>query len=236
MFGRSGAATNTYRVSDADVQAGKAFLLPKEDISSASPGGSVFDIPVRAVAVELIQDGVNPSFTERYSDERIVKATIVGVVDNPDITPDPDNNWTFDTNTQTVSSTMNEDTLLQMNFVTGTEDDDNSETFDFLIKNIPDGVLLTDSSVQELNLNVSSSENGKPIYSVSANVLSNIYIKPFEDFSGTITFDLIQTNTEPDGDSKSFPLTINVDVLPIVETDVNLYEHTFIRRRQNHYF
>ena len=219
--------TGAIRVSDADVKAGNAFLKPKEDMSSASPGGEVFQILVKAIAVESAVDGVSPAVEEASSGTRIVEITLEGVNDDPEFDSGPDGAWNY---TPGVAGSGElyaegaEDTLIALNFGTGTQDDDGSEKFNFLLKNIPDGFELVDENGAYVYLKVSGEENGKPVYSVSADELANLYLKPVADFSGEITFDLVQTNTEPDGASTSYPQTVRIDVLPVVEDAVTLYD------------
>ena len=227
-LGQTIAGTNVVRVSAADINNNTAFLKPKEDISSASPGGSIFDLPVRAVAVESAVDGVAPAVPETFSGERVIKLTIVGVNDLPEFDPGNDNLWTYTPGSVSGEGSLSaqglEDTLIALNFGTNTEDDDGSEVFDFSIKNVPKDAELVDADGNFAILKISGEENGSPVYSLSAAELSNLFIKPAEDFSGMIDFDLVQTNTEPDGASTSYAQTVSIEVLPQVEGDVNLYD------------
>lgn len=219
-------SANFYRVSADDVDNGLAFLKSKEDISSASPGGGIFDIPVKAIAVESSAEGVASSTKETASDERIAQLQIQGIVDMPKILPDADGDWSFNSDTDVISGSVNEDQLIRLDFITGTEDDDDSEKIAFLIKNVPEQVQLVDSEGNLASLKVVGEENSSPVYSLSADELVNLYLKPLADYSGLLQIDLIQTNTEPDGDSGSFPMTIKLDVLPVVEptSEINLFD------------
>lgn len=200
-----------YRITDQQVNDDLVFLKPLEDISSHS---DTFSLTVQSVAIETSVDGIDPITVEALSNPRTVDVVVKGVVDQPAITPDAI--WSFDGTV--ISGSFNEDELIALDFSTGTEDDDGSESFDFVIRGIPDGVELVDSNGNPQTLNVLGSFNGSPQYSVSATELANLYVKPQTDFSGSIVFDLIQTNTEPDGDSNSFDLQVNLTIVPVVDT------------------
>ena len=227
LGGLQSQITHVVRVSDAEVKLGHAFLKPLEDMSSASPGGEIFKIPVRAVAVEATEEGISPSQEESYSAYRDVEITIVGVNDAPVFGAGPDNLWGYASvgaGSGDLTAEAAEDTLIPLNFYTGTADDDGSESYEFLIKNVPQGVELVDANGDAVHLKVAGEEGGQPIYSVTADELNHLYVMPYEDFSGEITFDLLQINTEPDGASTSYPQTVTINVLPVVEGNVNLYD------------
>ena len=205
----------TYRVSDADVQADRVYLKPLEDISSAS--GGVFQLSVSAVAVESAVDGVTPSLEEAASAPRTVNVEVEGVVDSPTVGPGPDGAWSFDGST--ISGSFIEDSLIPLNFTTGTEDDDASEVFDFTLEGVPQNVTLVDASGDPANLDVAGTDAmGRPIYSVTSAQLAALQIKLEQDFSGQILFQINQTNTEPDGDSATFSLPVDITVTPVVDS------------------
>ncbi|MEC5398063.1 T1SS-143 repeat domain-containing protein [Uliginosibacterium sp. H1] len=208
-----------YRVSQADVQADQRFLKPREDISSVTMSLSV---DVAAVAVESAAEGIAPAVPETLSPTQTVSISLRGVVDEPAVGPGPGNAWRYDSGTRTISGSFNEDSLIRLDFVTGTEDDDASEVFDFVIGGAPAGVQFVDGTGTPVQLKVLGSFNGTPIYSLTAAELANLYVKPPADFSGSISFELLQTNTEPDGDNDRFDMVVNIEVLPVDDTQDGL--------------
>ena len=202
-----------YRVSDVDVQNSLVYLKPNEDISSVSENVS---LTVAAVAIESSVDGIAPSVPEALSPPRTVELKVKGVVDNPTIGTGPDNAWSFDGSN--ISGTFNEDTPIALNFATGTEDDDASEVYSFVISDLPDGVKLVNENGSDAELPVIDEFNGKPVYSVSATELASLFILPVTDYSGQLSFGLKQVNTEPDGDSDKFNLVVDITINPVVDT------------------
>ncbi|MEE2729422.1 MAG: hypothetical protein VYA55_01315 [Pseudomonadota bacterium] len=202
-----------YRVSDADVQNGVVFLKPLDDISSVS---SSFSMQIQSIATESSVDGIDPAVPEALSAPRTINIDVQSVVDEPAVGPGPDNAWSFDGTT--ISGSFAEDSLIPLNFSTGTEDDDGSEIFDFVLRDLPAGVQLVDANRDLAQLNVTGTFNGKPVYALTATELSNLFVKTATDFSGQVQFGLIQTNTEPDGDSGSFNLVVDITVTPVVDT------------------
>lgn len=204
-----------YQASADDVANGLVFLKPKEDISSINGN---FTISVVAIATESAADGIDPALDEARSAPRDVIVALEGVVDTPDVGPGPDNAWSFDSNTLTISATYDEDALIPLNFDIGTTDDDGSEVFDMVLRDLPDGVTLVNADGSPADVIVSGEFNGKPTYSVTADQLSSLYLKIPEDFSGELVFDLQQFITEPDGDADDFLLTVDIDLTPVIDT------------------
>lgn len=202
-----------YRVTA--VQLSGAFVKPLEDISSVSGN---FSISVIAIATESTVDGIAPAVPEAQSAPRNVTVKLTGVVDLPAVDPGPDNYWTFDQGAKTISAAFDEDRLVPLNFVVSSQDDDGSEAMDLVIANLPDGVEITDSNGVPVNLPVVGELNGQPVYAVTASLLSTLFIKPLADFSGLLSFNLFQTNTEPDGDSASYDMSVNITLLPVVDS------------------
>ncbi|MAA64047.1 MAG: hypothetical protein CL581_04605 [Alteromonadaceae bacterium] len=206
-------STGVYRVADSLVASNAAFLKPKEDISSIDGN---FEIKVKAISTVSAADGIAPTTEEAESPERTVIVELQGVVDSPAIGPGADGAWSFDgTN---ITATYNEDELIPLNFSVGTNDDDGSEIFDFVLRDLPDGAQLVDASGNLLELKVTGEYNGKPTYSLTADELGAIYVKPPADYSGQLRFELQQFNVEPDGDSGEFDLVVDVTINPQVDT------------------
>ena len=204
-----------YRISEAQLTGNQAFVKPLEDISSAS--GS-FSIGVMSIATESTVDGLAPVTVEAQSAVRNVTVKVTGVVDLPAVDSGVDDYWSFDQDTGVISATFDEDTLVPLNFVVSSEDDDGSEEIDLVIANIPVGVILTDSNGDPVSLLVVGEQNGQPMYSVSSAQLSALFIKPLADFSGLLSFDIYQTNTEPDGDNASYDMRVEINLLPVVDS------------------
>ncbi|MGP4844109.1 T1SS-143 repeat domain-containing protein [Marinobacter sp. 1Y8] len=206
-------STGIYRVPDSLVSSSAAFLKPKEDISSIDGN---FQIKVKAISTESDADGIAPTTPEAESAERTVIVDLQGVVDTPAIGPGADGAWSFDgTN---ITATYNEDDLVPLNFSVGTNDDDGSEIFDFVLRDLPDGAQLVDASGNPLDLKVTGEYNGKPTYSLTATELGATFVKPPADYSGQLTFELQQFNVEPDGDSGEFDLIVDITLEPQVDT------------------
>lgn len=214
-----GVSDGVFRVSADAVTSGDVYLQPKEDISSINGN---FHVSVVAIATESSADGIDPSVEEARSNPRDVTLAIKGVVDTPSVGAGPDGAWAFDEGSLTISGTYNEDELIPLNFEVGTNDDDGSEVFDFVIRDLPDGVTLVDADGNPVDLLISGEYNDQPTYSLTAAQLNNLYVKPPPDYSGDLSFSLQQFNTEPDGDTGGFDLTVDITVAPVVDTDDGL--------------
>jgi T1SS-143 domain-containing protein len=214
-------SAGVYRVTDVHVQkpdlADRLFLSPLEDISSVS---GTFSVDVTAIAVESSVGGIAPAVDETRSVTRSVSVEVEGVVDLPIIGAGPDGLWSFDgTN---ITATVSEDSLIPLNFTTGTEDDDGSEVFDFVLRDLTADVAIVDVDGNAINLPVLGVFNNLPQYAVSAAQLASLYLQPTDDFSGQLTFQLLQTNTEPDGDSYTTELVVDISITPVVDTTNNI--------------
>ncbi len=211
-----GVSDGVFRVSAEAVANGDVFLKPKEDISSINGN---FTVSVVAIATESSADGIEPSVEETRSNPRDVTLVIKGVVDTPSVGPGPDDAWDFDQDSLTIGGTYDEDELIPLNFEVGTNDDDGSEVFDFVIRDLPEGVALVDADGNPVDLLISGEYNGQPTYSLTAAQLGNLYVKPPQDYSGDLSFSLQQFNTEPDGDTGGFDLTVDITLSPVVDTE-----------------
>ncbi|MFA0125927.1 hypothetical protein AB4400_31675, partial [Vibrio sp. 10N.261.48.A2] len=58
-----------------------------------------------------------------------------------------------------------------------------------------------------------------PVFQVSNAQLNDLYLKPITDFSGELELTVIAISTEPDGDSGEFPMTLKVELAPIVDQE-----------------
>lgn len=210
-----------YRVTAAQLSGNQAFVKPLEDISSTTNGD--FTISVISIATESTVDGIAPSLVEAQSAARNVTVKLTGVVDLPAIDTGS-TGWVFDQAAGTITATFAEDGqglalgLVPLNFVVSSQDDDGSESMDLVITGIPQGVLLTNSAGVLALLPVVGEQNGFPLYAVTSAQLSSLYIRPPVDFSGLLSFHIYQTNTEPDGDSESYDITVNINLTPVVDT------------------
>ncbi|MFQ3322309.1 MAG: hypothetical protein ACI90U_000115 [Pseudomonadales bacterium] len=208
-------SAGVYRVTDVQVQANLVFLMPLEDISSIN---GMFSVDVTAISIELsVGVDVAPAVTEARSATRTVSVEVESVFDLPAIGAGPDGLWSFDgTN---ITATVAEDSLIPLNFTTGTEDDDGSEVFDFVLRDLSADVAIVDAGGNTINLPVLGVFNNLPQYAVSATQLASLYLQPADDFSGQLTFQLLQTNIEPDGDSGTYTINVDISINPVVDTD-----------------
>ena len=221
-----------WMVSGADVLANNAFLIPKEDVSSATFG--TFSISVRSFSIENSQDGIPPindplNPNPNYSDPQSLTIKLRGVAnDAPTIDADPAR-WTMDETSSTISNlaTLAEDAPIKLDFLLKTSDDDGSETLDLTLTGLPEGAKLLDASGVQVNLPVVDFVGGQPVYSVSAAQLATLSLLPITDFSGDIRLTLNAQSTEKDGDSETFELTVALKVSPVIdETASNLQTTT----------
>ncbi|WP_408063557.1 RTX toxin [Vibrio pelagius] len=208
---------NTYLVSAEAIDNGVAYLQPKEDISSYTE--DLF-IKVTAVSTESTIDSLVPVNEHAYSDTKVIDIFLKGVVDEPTVVDGGNAHWQYDSDTKVISnqSTMDEDGLIQLDFVVQTTDDDVSEEINILLTDIPEGTQLVDSAGNPVLLTIASVDPVTgPVFQVSNTDLSNLYLKPVGDFSGEIELTVIAVSTEPDGDSGSFPMTLKVTLEPVVD-------------------
>ncbi len=206
-----------YLVPAADVLAGTALLVPKTDISSFT---ETLSINVTAVATESDADGLIPVPRTAESATQTVSIHLAGVVDEPVITDGGAGHWDYDAPSQTISNVVdfNEDSLIPLDFIVTTSDDDGSEVINILLTNLPAGINLVDSGGLTYPLQVVGNDPVTGlIYQVNNTILDQLYIKTADDFSGTIDFDGTIVSTEPDGDTGEFPLHIAIEVKPIVD-------------------
>ncbi|MCG9692980.1 RTX toxin [Vibrio sp. Isolate22] len=180
---------NTYLVSAEAIENGTAYLIPKEDISSFTED---LYIKVTAVSYESTIDSLVPVNVKAVSDTETINIFLKGVVDEPIVVDGGNAHWEYDSDTKVISnqSVLNEDGLIRLDFVVQTSDDDVSEEINVLLTNIPEGTLLVDAL-------------GEPV----------------PDFSGELELTVIAISTEPDGDSGEFPMTLKVELAPVVDQE-----------------
>ncbi|MEL0607741.1 RTX toxin [Vibrio echinoideorum] len=210
---------NTYLVSAEAIENGTAYLIPKEDISSFTE--DLF-INVTAVSYESTIDSLDPVNVTALSDTQSINIFLKGVVDEPIVVDGGNAHWEYDSDTKVISnqSVLNEDGLIRLDFVVQTTDDDASEEINILLTNIPDGTLLVDSLGEPVSLTIAYIDDVTgPVFQVSNAQLNDLYLKPVTDFSGEMELTVIAISTEPDGDSGEFPMTLKVELAPIVDQE-----------------
>ncbi|TVU65845.1 RTX toxin [Vibrio atlanticus] len=210
---------NTYLVSAEAIENGTAYLIPKEDISSFTE--DLF-INVTAVSYESTIDSLDPVNVTALSDTQTINIFLKGVVDEPIVVDGGNAHWEYDSDTKVISnqSVLNEDGLIRLDFVVQTTDDDASEEVNILLTNIPDGTLLVDSLGEPVSLTIAYIDDVTgPVFQVSNAQLNDLYLKPVTDFSGEMELTVIAISTEPDGDSGEFPMTLKVELAPIVDQE-----------------
>ncbi|MEZ9671680.1 Ig-like domain-containing protein [Vibrio lentus] len=210
---------NTYLVSAEAIENNVAYLIPKEDISSFTE--DLF-IKVTAVATESTVDSLDPINVTALSDTKTINIFLKGVVDEPIVVDGGNAHWEYDSDTKVISnqSVLNEDGLIRLDFVVQTSDDDVSEEINILLTNIPDGTLLVDSLGEPVSLTIAYVDDVTgPVFQVSNAQLNDLYLKPVTDFSGELELTVIAISTEPDGDSGEFPMTLKVELAPVVDQE-----------------
>lgn len=210
-------SANTYLVTAAALASSSALLQPKADISSYTESLS---IQVTAIATESTIDGLAPVNETAESDSKFITINLKGVVDEPDVLDGGQGHWQYNDATKVISnaSPLNEDELIQLDFIVQTSDDDVSEEVNVLLGNIPQGTSLVDVNGEPVTLPIAYVDaTTGPVYQVSNTVLANTYLKPDQDFSGALNLDVIVVSTEPDGDSAEFPLTVELNISPVVD-------------------
>ncbi|MCL1068446.1 adhesin [Shewanella olleyana] len=214
-----------------------ATIIPLADASSANFGD--ITIQVRSFAQESTQDGIDPIDTivqpdPHYSESQTLTISLRGVAnDAPTITSDPAV-WELnpDGNINSVVP-FNEDTDIPLSFTLVTSDDDGSETLSIRLVGLPEGASFIDANDQTVNLPVVGFEAGEPVFSVTADLLSTLSIRPPEDFSGQINLSLFIESTELDGDTAEYELNLNIDIAPVVdETATSLRTTSYGREDQ----
>ncbi|MEZ9314709.1 Ig-like domain-containing protein [Vibrio lentus] len=210
---------NTYLVSAEAIENGTAYLIPKEDISSFTED---LYINVTAVSYESTIDSLDPVNVTALSDTKTINIFLKGVVDEPIVVDGGNAHWEYDSDTKVISnqSVLNEDGLIRLDFVVQTSDDDVSEEINILLTNIPDGTLLVDSLGEPVSLTIAYVDDVTgPVFQVSNAQLNDLYLKPVNDFSGELELTVIAISTEPDGDSGEFPMTLKVELAPVVDQE-----------------
>ncbi|ARN75145.1 type I secretion C-terminal target domain-containing protein [Oceanicoccus sagamiensis] len=211
-----------YRASAEDIETGGTiFMQPKEDLSKVT---EVPTISVRSVAIENTEDGVTPSLDESFSPVKTFTVKLTGVADAPAIDPGPNGSWSYNPGSGIISATTTfaEDSRIALDFAISTQDDDGSEDISLHLSGIPEGAVLTNGAGDEVFLPVfDASNSSNPVYTVTLAQMADLYIQPPQDYSGTIALALEQINTEPDGDSAAFDLTVQFVVAPVIDTAGN---------------
>ncbi|MFA0087213.1 RTX toxin [Vibrio sp. 10N.261.51.F12] len=208
---------NVYWLESDALDSSLALLVPKEDISSVTQSLS---IQVTAVSRESTQDGLDPVNEFARSDTQTVNITLQGVVDEPIVEDGGNGHWSFDSDNNVIQTVTEfpEDELVPLDFMFVSPDDDQSEVLNVLLTDLPDGVRLVDSNGNPITLTIASIDpNTGPVYQLSNEELSQLYLKTEEDFSGRVEFKALVTTTEPDGDSARFSYTVQVDLTPVVD-------------------
>ncbi|WP_139685346.1 T1SS-143 repeat domain-containing protein [Vibrio tasmaniensis] len=215
--GTAKIGNNSYSVTAAAIASGKAYIQPKEDISSFTED---LYIKVTAVATESTVDSLVPINGQASSDTKTINIFLKGVVDEPTAVDGGNGHWQYDSDSKIISnqSVLNEDGLIQLDFVVQTTDDDLSEEINILLTNIPTGTLLVDSTGQPVSLTIAYIDDVTgPVLQVSNTQLAELYLKPVGDFSGGFELTVIAISTEPDGDTDEFPMTLKVELAPVVD-------------------
>ncbi|MGR4998890.1 Ig-like domain-containing protein [Vibrio celticus] len=210
---------NTYLVSAEAIENGTAYLIPKEDISSFTE--ELF-IKVTAVSYESTVDSLDPVNVTALSDTKTINIFLKGVVDEPIVVDGGNAHWEYDSDSKVISnqSVLNEDGLIRLDFVVQTSDDDVSEEINILLTNIPEGTLLVDALGEPVSLTIAYVDDVTgPVFQVSNAQLNDLYLKPVPDFSGELELTVIAISTEPDGDSGEFPMTLKVELAPVVDQE-----------------
>ncbi|BEU03205.1 type I secretion protein [Agarivorans sp. OAG1] len=211
------SSPNTYLVQANELDAGIVSLIPKPDISSFTES---LTLSVTAIASESTIDGLVPSPVTAESSAQIITVSLTGVVDTPTVADAGAGNWAIDQANNVISNqaSFNEDQLFALDFEFSTSDDDASESINLLITNLPDNIRLVDSLGNPYSLEVVGKDPVTgAIYQVNNSILSQLFVKTDDDFSGELSFDIKAISTEPDGDSGEFEYTVNIEVSPVVD-------------------
>ena len=219
LTGLNGAAVTdlgggVWSALSSDIIADNVQIIPLADISSIS---GTFTIDVQAVAIDSITDGVPVQGGENRSDSKTLTVILQGVIDAPTMAASAD--WSFDANNLTITNTAThfEDNNVPLNFEIITSDDDGSEIISLTITGFPEGFSLVDGVGDDADLQVIGFESGLPVYSVTPSQLQALFVKPENDFSGKLNFQITAITTEPDGDSGEFPIVVEILLNPVVD-------------------
>ncbi|MEZ8882503.1 RTX toxin [Vibrio sp. 10N.261.51.A7] len=217
--GTAKIGNNSYSVTAEAIANGVAYIQPKEDISSFTEDLS---IDVTAIATESTIDSLIPINGQASSDTKTINIFLKGVVDEPIAVDGGNGHWQYDSDSKVISnqSVLNEDGLIQLDFLIQTTDDDVSEEINILLTNIPEGTLLVDALGEPVSLTIAYVDDVTgPVFQVSNAQLDDLYLKPVLDFSGELELTVIAISTEPDGDSGEFPMTLKVELAPVVDQE-----------------
>ncbi|TKF84704.1 RTX toxin, partial [Vibrio sp. F13] len=217
--GTAKIGNNSYSVTAEAIANGVAYIQPKEDISSFTEDLS---IDVTAIATESTIDSLIPINGQASSDTKTINIFLKGVVDEPIAVDGGNGHWQYDSDSKVISnqSVLNEDGLIQLDFLIQTTDDDASEEINILLTNIPEGTLLVDALGEPVSLTIAYVDDVTgPVFQVSNAQLDDLYLKPVLDFSGELELTVIAISTEPDGDSGEFPMTLKVELAPVVDQE-----------------
>ncbi|WP_061016508.1 RTX toxin [Vibrio splendidus] len=215
--GTAKIGNNSYSVTAEAIANGVAYIQPKEDISSFTEDLS---INVTAIATESTVDSLIPINGQASSDTKTINIFLKGVVDEPIAVDGGNGHWQYDSDSKVISnqSVLNEDGLIQLDFLIQTTDDDVSEEINILLTNIPEGTLLVNALGEPVSLTIAYVDGVTgPVFQVSNAQLNDLYLKPVPDFSGELELTVIAISTEPDGDSGEFPMTLKVELAPVVD-------------------
>ncbi|MEZ8036324.1 T1SS-143 repeat domain-containing protein [Vibrio crassostreae] len=215
--GTAKIGNNSYSVTAEAIANRVAYIQPKEDISSFTEDLS---INVTAIATESTVDSLIPINGQASSDTKTINIFLKGVVDEPIAVDGGNGHWQYDSDSKVISnqSVLNEDGLIQLDFLIQTTDDDVSEEINILLTNIPEGTLLVDALGEPVSLTIAYVDDVTgPVFQVSNAQLNDLYLKPVPDFSGELELTVIAISTEPDGDSGEFLMTLKVELAPIVD-------------------
>ncbi|MEZ9661385.1 type I secretion C-terminal target domain-containing protein [Vibrio sp. 10N.261.52.F3] len=217
--GTAKIGNNSYSVTAEAIANGVAYIQPKEDISSFTEDLS---IDVTAIATESTIDSLIPINGQASSDTKTINIFLKGVVDEPIAVDGGNGHWQYDSDSKVISnqSVLNEDGLIRLDFVVQTSDDDISEEINVLLTNIPEGTLLVDALGEPVSLTIAYIDDiTGPVFQVPNSQLNDLYLKPVPDFSGELELTVIAISTEPDGDSGEFPMTLKVELAPVVDQE-----------------
>ncbi|MGR5467256.1 RTX toxin [Vibrio astriarenae] len=212
---------NTYLVEASDVESGEVKLISKADISSVTESLS---IDVTAVSKESTIDGLTPITEEARSETKTITIDLKGVIDEPVVIDGGNGHWQFDDNAGdkdgeiSAITPFNEDSLITLDFLVNTKDDDGSEVINILLTGLPNEIRLVDSEGNPISLTIAEVDPVTgPIFQFDNQLLSETYIKTPQDFSGRLELIVRAITTEPDGDTGSFDYDLKVDVAPVVD-------------------
>ncbi|WP_205619494.1 beta strand repeat-containing protein [Ferrimonas senticii] len=212
-----------------DVLADVAYR-PAEDRSSAN-----FDdvrLQFTAISQEITQDGLAPEpaeFEATSAETLFLNFNIRGVVDAPML--DEVNGFSNERNNQgeptgRILYDGNEDQALTVNLALMSTDDDGSEVLNYLLRHLPPGFVIADSSgnpptlagFEEVEIN--GQMQTIPIYQISADEMANgtYQITPPSDYAGEVELLIAATITELDGASADYQKPLIWTLKPVVDS------------------